>query len=368
MYSEEKMNKSNYQLYDDSYDEENNSGNSKWPIVIKILIIIACIILLFWLISLLKKDDVEKPVAYDPVIHNENITITRLAAERYFFKNNNLPEGNSTKTVTLKTLVNQKLGKNLVDSNSKICDVNNTTVSLKKETNYVMRINLSCSTNEKEEVFHYDGNTHVCLDCEGETYMDKKEEPQENVNEDDDNIFDYSCQEWTDWSNDRVVDSRLLERTRVLVRGIKKGKQEEKITYGDWSDWTTSSIASSDTLEVETKTESGSGWSSEKTTTEAITNSSRVKIISEQKEEDRTEKYCSSGTLQGNKCHQVRHGNLNYISYNSANIKNRTCSGVKTEKNSNGRYELIYQNCTYTILSEPLTRTIPGKTTYTYKT
>ena len=86
MYSEEKMNKSNYQLYDDSYDEENNSGNSKWPIVIKILIIIACIILLFWLISLLKKDDVEKPVAYDPVIHNENITITRLAAERYFFK------------------------------------------------------------------------------------------------------------------------------------------------------------------------------------------------------------------------------------------------------------------------------------------
>ncbi len=368
MYSEDDKIRNNYQLYDDSYEEEDNSNNdNRKSIIIKIIIIIACVILLIWLISLLKGDgnSSNNAVAYNPAVHNDNITTTRLAAERYFFINGNLPQGNIKKTVTLKTLIDQKLGKNLVDSNNKVCDNSKSTVSLNKESSYVMRINLSCSTNEKEEIFHYDAKTHICLDCDGKTYMDKKEEEQEEPN----NKNDYSCTVWSDWTTNRVYDSSLEERTRTLVRAIKKGKSEEKVSYGEWSDWSTTRVDASDKLEVETRTESGRGWSREKQTTEKITESSTVKIISETKKEGTTEKYCPSGfTMQGDQCYKTGYGKLGYREYNSGSITNKSCGGVKTEKNSSGDFELVYQNCSYTIVKSPLIKKTEGETIYTYKT
>ena len=142
-----------YQDEEEEYTKTDNNGSWKENkgLIIKIIIIILCVIILIWLISALKNSNNEKEIVYDPSVHNANVTKIRLAAEKYFFTDN-LPKENETKNVTLNTLINRNLVGEIVDSNEKVCNDNKSNITLKRDlTKYILKIKLSCSTNEKEE-------------------------------------------------------------------------------------------------------------------------------------------------------------------------------------------------------------------------
>ena len=369
MYSDENS-LYNYQYDDNNEYSNNNNTNSSKGIIIKIIIIILCIILLIWLFGLLKESkNNNNNVVYDVNVHNNNITSVRLSAEEYFFINNNLPKENNVKTISLQTLINEKLSKTIIDANSKVCDNTKSVVSLNKQnTSYVMRINLSCSTNEKEEVFYYDYDTHKCINCNGKTYMTGEEKENDNNSNNEINTS-YSCTEWSNWQVERVNDDSLTERSRVVVRAIKKGQKEEVITYGNWSDYTTTPIVANDSIEVETKTESRSSYGKVMTTEKDITGNRNIKIINKSKEADKVVKYCPNGySLQGNKCYgKIKSGDLDYKKYATYDVINKGNVEVKTEKDNNGKYILVYKNCRYRDVVPATLEVIEGKTTYTYQ-
>ena len=353
MYSDdEKKALYNYQQYDDA-DYSYSEKKDKTDIIIKIVLIVLCVLALIWLFKLLKgNNNNSNPVVYNDSLHDSNITTVRLAAERYFFINENLPSGSNVKTISLQTLINEKLANSIVDGNNKVCDNTKSIISMNKDNStYLMRINLSCSTNEKEEKFYYDYATHNCINCNGKTYMTGgKSEDVVQIDE------SYSCTEWSDWKDNRVYDDTLTERTRTLVKGIKKGTEKVSVTYGEWSDYTTTPIKKTDGIEVQVK---------------KVATSDGTKVVTRVvNTPDKVVKSCPSGyTLSGNKCYgSTQKGDLGYKDFGTYDVTNRNSVEVTTQKNSQGKYEVVYKNCTYRPVTDAIETVVPGTSkTYTEK-
>lgn len=347
-------------IYEDEYVETSNWDNNK-GLVFKIIIIILCIIVLIWLIKALKGS---RTYTDNGEIHAANTEKIRLAAEDYFFIKNNK---DNTKYVTLAGLKNNGLIGDVVDANNKVCNENGTTVNLDHDVDaYKMTIDFSCSTNDKDEVFYYHNNTLACLNCNGKTNMNGREvviadntkteviednggneDVSDDIQYNNDEYSYYSCIDWSDWSKDRVFDSSLTERTKTLVQGVKYGN---KTAYGEWSEYTTTPIVSSDNVEVETKVETASVWSENKTGRDIDTNNSNIRVISSEIVNE-TSNSCANGYVVDNTCYSnnVTIGNLTFKEYNSGKykVKKDYCEGVKTLQNSEGLYVLTYVNCEY---------------------
>ena len=351
------------------YDEEEEYEETFWErnrgLIIKFIIIVLCVIVLIWLISALKGSNGNE-IAFDQKTHDENVLKVRLAAEKYFFIDGNMPNGDLVKTVELSTLINKNLVTEVVDANNKVCNDSRSTVSLKKESTYVMRINLSCSTKENEEVFFYSLNeNNKCLNCQGKTNMDGSGSSE--ASEDD---FNYSCKIWSEWTENRVTSNLLDERSRVLVKGVKEGKKGETKVYGEWSEYTETPIEANESLEVEQLTKTEKRWGEIKTTTTPVSNSDTVKLISTTRGGSSTYKYCPSGyTKDGNRClsKETFTGDLDYVKYNSYVVTNKPCNSVKTEKNSDGKYVVVYKGCTYKKTTALKTKTGSSSTIYSYQ-
>lgn len=340
----------NYQNTDDSGSWKENRG-----LIIKIIIICLCVIVLIWLIISLKKTN-NNEVTYDMSTHNANVAKIRLAAEKYFFMDN-LPKENATKTITLKDLKDKKLLNDITDSNNKVCS-DNSTISMDNKTAYVMKIKLSCSVNEKEETFFYNKTNYKCMNCNGNTYMDGKADIVDN-----NTTEEYNCNNWSEWTTKRVNNVDLSERSRVMVKGVKYEKQE-KVTYGEWTEFSETEVVQNENIEIETKKVIEDRWSEEKTTTTKVENSDKIKVISTQREGNGSYTYCPSGyTKQDGKCVAVKVGDLNYIQYNTYNVINKPCDDVKVEKNIEGKYETIYKSCSY-IVTTDLRRSAGNSVTY----
>ncbi len=353
MYSDEdKKALYNYQSYDDEGNYTSKKKNDSADIIIKIVLIILCVLALIWLFNLLKGSNKEETVVYvDDSRHDSNVAEVRLAAERYFFIKNNLPQGYNVKTISLQTLINEKLSNSIVDSNNKVCDNTKSVISLNRDGSYyLMRINLSCSTNEKEEKFYYDYVTYNCVNCNGKTYMEGNTKEEPDADSTGGSNTSYSCTEWSDWQANRVVDASLTERTRTLVRGIKKGTTKTTVVYGDWSDYTTTPVSRTKDMEVQVKT--------------VQTGTTTKKVTKEKKEPDKVEKTCPTGyTKEGDKCYsKVQTGDLTYKEFSMYDVTNKSSVEIKTEKNSEGKYVLVYKNCVYRIVKDLIEKVVPGKT------
>lgn len=331
---------------EDLYEEEYES--SKWDnykgLIFKIIIIILCIVVLILLIKALKNNRNE---TNDSAIHSANTEKIRLAAEQYYFIKNNKDK---ISYVNVSELKNEGLVTDIVDANNKVCSESKTGVNLDNEIDaYKMTIKYSCSTNDKDEIFYYHKNTLACLNCSGKTYMDGK-----TVVIDDDNNKEpekeesiYNCYEWSNWTKNRVYDSDLTERVKTLVLGVKYGK---KTVYSDWSEYSITPIVKTDGIEIETKTVNEEVWSENKTSTNVDKSNPNIRIISQDTVTETTNR-CTDGYVVDNICYSKSSevGNLSYAEYNSGNyqIKNEYCEGIKSIKNSDGKYVLTYLNCEY---------------------
>jgi hypothetical protein len=194
-------------------------------------------------------------------------------------------------------------------------------------------------------------------------------ETNDNQNEDED---DYSCTEWSTWSRERVNDASLKERTRTLVMGVKRGGTKEVEEYSNWSEYSKTPLQPISGLEVETKMETEKVWSDTKTSTNYVTESETVKLISTSYAGGGSYTYCPNGYKeQDNKCvsETKERGDLTYLEYNSGNyyIYNKPCDAFNTEKTSNGQYQMVYKNCLYSSVKDMVTGYSSSYTVYNYQ-
>ena len=363
--------------YDDEYyEEENNnySNNDKKGLIIKIVIILICVIILILLIASLRKNN--NNTAYDPSLHASNVEKVRLGAEDYFFIKGNMPKNNEIKKVTLEELIKEGLVTEIVDANKKTCNDLKTIATLNEDGNvYVLRISLSCSTNENEEVFYYNKDTYACLNCNGKTKMDGKKDDKEDVNknnnqESNTSKNDYNCTDWSSWTSERVNSTDLKERTRTLYLGVKEGKEEEVVTYSEWSDYTKTPINATKDIEVEIKVEVEKDWGIVKTSNSPVQESETVKLLGTSTTGGGSYTYCPSGYKKDSslkKCvsETSQNGDLTYNEYVSGNyvIYNKPCDALNTERGKG----LVYKNCKYSKVIDLKTGSSSGSTVYNYQ-
>ena len=369
--------------YYDEYEEKEVQEESFWQrnksIIIKIIIIIICIIILILLIKALKRSN---NVVYDNNKHQENITEVRMAAEDYFFLKNNLNKNLEVNEVTVEKLQKNGLIDKIVDANNRVCNENKSIVTVSKDNNlYAMRIKLDCSTSDKEEVFYYSIDNNACLNCDGKTHMKgdttiKEDEKNTENNNNDENTIDYSkysCKTWSEWTSERISDSLLEEKSRTLVKGVKKGDVVQNIEYGEWSNWTESPISENSDIEIDVLVSNEKRWSSNKTSSQKMTESDTIKIVSTEKVSGQTTSTCPKGYKKsGNKCvsNEVYTGDLTYKQYNTSSeyqVENKPCEAVDTVKDENGKYIWVYRNCQYRKITTTRKSTSSGYTVYTYQ-
>ena len=378
MYTENYDNK-----YEDEDYEQTTNGDYSYNnrgLIIKIIIIIACVILLIWLISVLRKNNNAKgDVVYDPAIHAANVEKVRLASEKYFFLDNHMPKANNYSEISLGTLQNIGYVGEIVDASDKVCNGVNSYVKLEDTINsYVLTIKLACSTNDKVETYNYSKLDKACLNCDGKTYMEGEKNNNSNENNNSNNQeketkkdSEYSCDKWSDWTTEKVSDSSLEERTRTLVRGVQYGTSREEITYGPWTEYVNTPIIPNDNIEIEAITQRTKGWSENKTTEEKVVESDTIKLISKDKVSTGNYSYCPKGyTKKDGKCYsdETIKGDLTYLQYNSGEylVTNRPCEAIRNEKDSNGKYINVYKNCVYKKVTS-LKKGTSTKSIYTYQ-
>ena len=390
MYTEEYNDNMNYTSYSDNFEnyddydlQEQEQNKSFWNdnknLIIKIIIIILCVAILVWLILKLKNNDNndDLPVNNTAQVYASNVESMRLAAEKYFFIDGNMPKNNETASLTLNDLTNAGLIGNVVDSNNNSCDLNTSYASLvKNQDRYELTINLICSGYGNSEVFYYNLEDMKCLNCSGFTYMDgsnvensnNTSEDNNNANNNNDDEFVFSCKEWSDWTTKKITDDSLEVRKRILVRGVKKGEATEKVTYGKWSEYTKEILKPNETLDVETINTVEKVWV-DKTSDKKVTESETIKNITTTTTGGGSYTYCPSGyTKEGNKCFklsEIKYGDLTYVQYNTYNVLNKPCLGPYYNANN----EMLMKSCAYQIkeYTDLKRGTHSTKTVYNYQ-
>ena len=335
-------------------DEKNNEYQEEdyysfWDqnkgLIIKIIIIILCIIVLIWLFKALrttKKADNES-------IYLANVEKVRLAAEDYFFINDK--KANS-KEVSLLTLQNEGLIGDITDTNNNLCSTTSTAATVLHEVDgYTMTVKVDCPTVIKERVYYYHNNTLACLNCGDNTKMTGQNKIGGNKNDnivvpvDNNEYSEYSCVNWSNWTKNRISDENLEERSKVVVQGVKYA--DSKTIYGEWSEYTTEPIVATTDLEVEIKVVQEDVWSDPKTTTNIVP-ADNVRITNMWVVNKNN---CKNGYVEDGVCYsnEVKTGNLTFKEYNSGDYKvqNDYCEGLKTLKNSEGKYVLTLVDCQY---------------------
>lgn len=361
MYTEEYQNNSSYQI-DDEYDNneqeymENkesffkkigNFFHNSTGLIIKLAIIIICLGLLIWLIiSLFNNKKINNTTI------NENIERIRLASEKYYFKKNNAPKNiNEIVTITLKDMYDHNLIDKEIKYNNKVCDKNNTLISMKKENkHYLLSINLTCDSDNSINLFYYDLDNFKCLSCEDNNY--NSDDEKENYD------IEISCNKWSDWTDTIINNDELEVNKRTLVKGYKDTSTTQ-ITYSAWTNYTTNVIVPTDNLEVEKVVKTEDIWSSNKFTTDYIKASDKIKIIDTK---TTVNNYCSTGySSKGSSC--IKTKKLGDISlkelYNNQKIGDVSYDSVTTNENG-----VIYINAILTITKKMNSSSI---TTTTYQ-
>lgn len=369
-YYENETNKnydSNYGYEEPSYEEENNNNNgSALGTIIKIAVIILLIGLIIFLLVLIGKNSNKKK---DNNYLDRNITELRYAAEDYFFNENRLPEEGKSSTITYKQLKDGKYVLELVDNNKKVCSTeeNRSYVTIEnKNGQYVLTVKLTCSDDYLAKTYYYDNKSLVCKNCDGKTKVDpdhKQEEPEEPEDPADDPGSKYdpidsldvevSCNNWSKWTDKKINNPALSVKTRTVF----KARQNVK-TYSNWSDWTTTQLTASDTLEVETKEEAKTTYGETQTTT-----SSSTAYAGDNKVVD-TVSHSGSKT-----CKDVDKTSTKWLSatqYKSARSTYKNVKLLETRSvKKDGKYVIEYK-ISYTTTTQSCT-TSSGYTTYYYQ-
>jgi len=206
--------------------EENNSNFAFKDLIIKILFLVIVIFIIIWLFPtkgyINKQIDKKIGVSENQVFTN-NINTMKNAALGYYI-GANLPQENTK--MTLEEMLDKNLLTEITDNNGKTCDTKKSYVEVtKNKEEYKLKVNLACK-NKEEYVISYFGAYDYCTSdvCEKKKLTENKTE--ETNNKDSASECEYLKSGNGYWTN-----------------------------YGNWSNWTTKKVNSSNNRQVQTKVE-----------------------------------------------------------------------------------------------------------------
>lgn len=199
-------------MYNNSFDDEDEKKINWISLFIKVAVVVILIIMFVWLISLLEKRNKNYT--------SENINLIKEAGGKYFTEER-LPEVNaSSKKVYLNELYNEKLLDTIKDKNGKACNSNKSYILLTKyNDSYNMKIYLKCSKAEEKA-----------------TIIMKQ----------------YKYCKYTICEKDSNKKGEVVTPTSNNYKYIKPGYFTE---WSDFTSWSTAKVDASDTVKVETKTQ-----------------------------------------------------------------------------------------------------------------
>ena len=350
--------------YDD-YGKKNNGGFINKDLIIKIVLIVICLLIIIFLVFKVKnlnnKGNNNNNNSNSPVlVFNNNIEMLRNAGEDYFFTKRNMPkEVGDTVTVSIKELKNGNYVTDVLDYDGGKCGYNTSYVSVTKNSNdYLMKINLVCSSMEDSVEYYYDLKFN-CLTCNGEDYTpsdnntvdDNKNNNSDNNNNNNDNNNNNNnnnnntavCGNYGEWTTEFKNDPSLEYETRVLIKAYKT----EKI-YGEYS------------TPTKTKPEEQTGIEIKSYETTETTSEYTDWTTTNEKPEDKTGREIKTSTE-----------NTPYSSKSCKNVtttytKKITGTDKKAIKCSAVKGEYMKYVCTYKKTEKKCSTTTKYKTTTTY--
>lgn len=229
-------------------------------IIIKVILILAIIILIIFLMTKVKTKD-NKLVTEDSNTFYSNLNTMKIKALKYFNEENLPKEINESKTITLKELIENGNIKPIKDENNNICDNTKSYAKItKKESEYQMKVNLSCSDIEDYIIVHlnhydYCKNTYLCVKKE----INKKDTTN-NTNKNNDNNNNKTIinlkNNINNTKGNKNNTSRNKKRIKSVVKVTNKGSnyiyQYKKVSTSltDWSNWSNEIKTDCNTKEV----------------------------------------------------------------------------------------------------------------------
>jgi hypothetical protein len=150
------------------YNENSEKIFSVRSFILKVILVILFVFLLMWLFPMPNL----KPV-YDRIFA-DNIATMKDAAKSYFTVERLPKEVNKSVRMTLNEMLSMKLLLPLADSDNKLCDGNNSYVEvMKTDTEYLIKINLSCP-NKSGYIVEHLGCYDICADKCQPTEVEKE--------------------------------------------------------------------------------------------------------------------------------------------------------------------------------------------------
>lgn len=208
------------------YTEERRRGSLLKDFILKLILIIIFVLLLIWLVPWPNMDSLNP---LKDQIFNANLQTMKEAGITYF-TTERLPEevGDKT-TLTLEEMLKLHLIVPFTDKNGDSCDVKKSFISLeKKETEYLMKVNLKCGEEEQYILVHLGCYSYCTTDiCEKQNEKDKpiKNTPKPT---------------YTPPTDDPVKPTPIITDKPVPVpKKQYEYLKKMEATYSNWSEWAT---------------------------------------------------------------------------------------------------------------------------------
>lgn len=155
------------------YTEERRRGNLLKDFILKLILIIIFVLLLIWLVPWPNMDSLNP---LKDQIFNANLQTMKEAGITYYTTERLPQEVGDKDTLTLQKMLDMKLLIPFTDRNGNSCDVTKSYVSLEKqETEYLMKVNLKCGSEENYILVHLGCYSYCTADlCEKQNNGDKQ--------------------------------------------------------------------------------------------------------------------------------------------------------------------------------------------------
>lgn len=239
-------------------DYEVNNRVSLWTIIKRFLLgILLIAVVIFILLWLFPTKSSLNPLLQD--VFRRNIESMRDAGEKYF-TNERMPENVGDKVrITLGEMLDKNLLLQFTDKNGKYCSNTKSYIEVtKKETEYEMKVNLSCTTEEAFIIVPL-GCIDRCIDCKKEetkptaptekVWMYEFQKPISRQE-----ITGYECP--TGYKQDpnnkqmcykegsKIVETKAQENKKVETKDVIKNETYKYLytkttgkKYSEWSNW-----------------------------------------------------------------------------------------------------------------------------------
>lgn len=217
------------------YTEERKKGSLIKDFILKLILIIIFVLLLIWLVPWPNMDSLNP---LKDQIFNANLQTMKEAGISYFTTERLPVEVGDKTTLTLQKMLDMKLLIPFTDKNGDSCDVTASYVSLeKKETEYLMKVNLKCGEEEDYILVHLGCYSYCTTDiCEAKP--GNTEKPTTKPVSKPTPTTKPTTKPTT---SPKPTTKPTIKPTPTVTPVVEKEYEYSKYTeakYSEWSDWT----------------------------------------------------------------------------------------------------------------------------------